>query len=66
MKDVLKIGYHESPLKYDSVDWFVDTVSKLENKMVFYFKNTNRELIVTEEDESFGKNDTFCRICERR
>ena len=38
LEDVLKSGYYKSPLGYDNVDWFVDEVIKLENKMAFYFK----------------------------
>ena len=38
LEDVLQSGYHKSPLVYDNVDWFVDEVIKLENKMAFYFK----------------------------
>ena len=35
LDDVLKIGYYRSPLGYNDVDWFVDEVIKLENKMAF-------------------------------
>ena len=38
LEDVLKRGYHKSPLGYNNVDWFVNEVIKLENKMVFYLK----------------------------
>ena len=51
LEDVSKSGYYESPLGYDNVDWFVKEVIKLENKMPFYFKNTNKDIIMTEEDE---------------
>ena len=38
---------------------------KFENKMAFYFKNTDKDIIMTEEDdEYYGKND-ICRICEK-
>ena len=37
LDDVLKNGYHESPLGYNNVDWFVDQILKLENKMAFCF-----------------------------
>ena len=40
LEDILKSGYHKCPLGYDNVDWFVDEVIKLENKMAFYYKNT--------------------------
>ena len=42
LEDVLKSGYHKSPLGYNNVDWFVDEVIKLENKMTFYLKNTRK------------------------
>ena len=64
LEDILKSRYHKSPLGYNNVDWFVDEVIKLENKMVFYFKNTSKDIILTEEDEDF-KNDNFCRFCEK-
>ena len=41
LEDALQSGYHKSSLGYDNVDWFVNEVIKLENKMTFYFKNTN-------------------------
>ena len=37
LEDVLQSGYHQSRLGYDNVDWFVDEVIKLENKMASYF-----------------------------
>ena len=65
MEDVLKSYYYESPLGYHNVDWFVNEVIKLENKMAFYFKNTNEVIIMTEEDEEVFKNDNICRFCEK-
>ena len=65
MEDVLESGYHKSPLGYDIVDWFVDEVIKLENKMAFYFKNTKKDIIMTEEDEEHYKNINTCRFCEK-
>ena len=41
LENVLKSDYHKSPLGYNNVDWFVDEVIKLENKLTFYFKITN-------------------------
>ena len=38
LEDVLESEYHKSPLGYDNVDWFVNEVMKLENKMVFYLE----------------------------
>ena len=52
LEDVLKSGCYKSRLDYDNVDdWFVDQVIKVENKMTFYFKNTKKDIIMTEEDE---------------
>ena len=66
LEDVLTSDYHMSPLGYNNVDWFVDEVIKLENKMALYFKNTNKDIIMTEEDEKDFKNNNFCRICEKK
>ena len=38
LEDVLKSGYYKSLLGYNSVDWFVNEVIKLENIMTFFFK----------------------------
>ena len=65
LEDVLESGYNESPLGYDNVDWFVKEVIKLENKIAFYFKNTKKDIIMTEEDEEHYKNNNICRFCER-
>ena len=65
MDDVLKSGYYESPLGYDDVDWYVDEVIKLENKMGVYFKKTNKDIIITEEDEEDYRNTDICRFCEK-
>ena len=65
MEDVLKSEYYKSPLGYDNVDWFVDEVIKLENKMTFYFKNTKKDIIMTEKNEEDFRNDNICRFCEK-
>ena len=65
LENVLTSDYYKSPLGYDNVDWFVDEVIKLENKMAFYFKNTKKDIIMTEEDEEDYKNDNICRFCEK-
>ena len=65
MEDVLKSGYYESPLGYGNVDWFVKEVIKLENKMAFYFKNTKKDVIMSEEDEEDYRNNNSCRFCEK-
>ena len=38
LEDVLKSEYYRSPLGYDNVDWFVNEIIKLENKMSFLFQ----------------------------
>ena len=65
LEDVLESDYYKSPLGYNNVDWFVDEVIKLENKMAFYFKNTNKHIIMTKEDEEDYKNNNTCRFCEK-
>ena len=65
MKDVLESGYYESPIGYDNVDWFVEEVIRLENKMAFYFKETKKDIIMTQEDEEDFKNNSICRFCEK-
>ena len=65
LEDILQNGYHKSPLGHNNVDWFVDEVIKLENKMAFYFKKTKKDIIMTEEDEEDYKNDNICRFCEK-
>ena len=62
---VLQRGYHESPLGYDNLGWFVDEVLKLENIMAFYFKNTNKDILLTQDDEEDYRNSIICRFCER-
>ena len=63
LDDVLKSDYYKSTLGYNNVDWFVDEVIKLENKMTFYFKNTKKDIIMTEEDEEDFKINNVCRFC---
>ena len=65
LEEVLQSGYHKSPLGYDIVDWFVNEVIKLENKMTFYFKNTNKDINMTEENEEDHRNKNTCRFCEK-
>ena len=65
LEDVLKSGCYEPPLGYDKVDWFVKEVIKMENKMVVYFKNTKKDIILTEENEEEYKKDNICRLCEK-
>ena len=64
LDDVLQNSYYKSPLGYNNVDWSDNEVIKLENKMAFYFKNTEKDIIMTEENEDF-KIDNICRFCEK-
>ena len=57
LKDLLQSGYFESPLGYDNADWFVNEVIKIGNKMTFYFKETKKDIIMTEEDDKDFKNN---------
>ena len=59
MEDVIGSGYYDSPLGYNIVDWYVNEVTKLENKMVFYFKNTEKDIVVSKEDEEYLKKSFF-------
>ena len=65
LENVLKSEYYKSPLGYDNVDWFVDEIIKLENKMAFYFKNTNKDIIMTQLDEDDFRNNNICRFCDK-
>ena len=65
LEDVLQSGYHESPLGYDNVDWFVNEVIKLENKTAFYSENTKKDIIMTYEDEEDFRNNNISRFCEK-
>ena len=65
MENILESGYYESPLGYNNVDWFVREVKKLENKMGFYFENTEKDIIMTQEDEEDFHNNNICRFCEK-
>ena len=65
MEDVLKSCYYKSPVGYNTVDWFVDEVINLKNKMALSFKNTNKNIIMTEKDEEDYRNNNVCRFCEK-
>ena len=65
LEDVLKSEYYKSPLGDNNVYWFVDEVIKLEKKMAFYFQNTNKDIIMTDEDEENFRNNNICRFCEK-
>ena len=65
LNDVLQSGYYKSSLGYDNVDWSVDEVIKLENKMASYFKNTKKDINMKQKDEEDYRNDNICRFCEK-
>ena len=65
LEDVLKSDYYKSPLGYKNVDWFVNEVIKLENKVAFCFKNTKKDIIMTQKDEEDYRNNNICRFCEK-
>ena len=65
LEDVLKSDYYKSPLGYNIVDWFVDEVIKLKNNIAFYFRNTIKDIIMTEEDEEDYRINNICRFGEK-
>ena len=65
MEVVLRSGYHQPLLGYNNVDWFVNEVNKIENKVAFYFKKATKDIIMTKEDEEDFKNIKNCRFCEK-
>ena len=46
---MFKKDYYKSPLGYDNVDWFVNEVKKLEDKMASYIKNFKKDIIMKRE-----------------
>ena len=64
LEDVLQSSYYKSPLSYNNLDWFVDEVIKLENKMAFSVKDTKKNIIMTEKDEKEYRNNNNCRFFE--
>ena len=65
LEDVLRSGYHKSPLGYNNVGWFVNDVLKLENKMTLYFKSTKKDIVITNQDEKDYGSFNFCRFREK-
>ena len=66
LEDILQSSYYHSPLRFDSVDWFVDEIKNLESEMKFYFKNTKKDIIMTQEDEEDFINNNICRFCQKK
>ena len=65
MDDFLKSNNYGSLLGSNNVDWSVNEVIKQENKMAFYFKNTKKDIIITEEDEKLQRNNNICQFCDK-
>ena len=42
LDDILKSGYHKSPLGYNNVDWFVNEVTKIEKKWLSILKTLRK------------------------
>ena len=63
---ILKSGYYESPLGVDNVVCIVIEVLKLENQMNFYFRNTEKDIIMTEEDDEETRYTNKCQFCEKK
>ena len=66
LNDVLKSGYYHSPLGYENVDWFVNEMIKLENKMNFFFKNTNKDIVMTQEMKIILKIQIFVGFVNKK
>ena len=58
MDDNSQKSYYLSLLVYNDVEWLVGEVKELESKMNFHFKNTNKDIIMTQEDEEEYINKT--------
>ena len=65
LNDILQSGYYNSPLDNKNVHWFVNDNMKIENNMSFCFKNTKKDIIMTEEKLENFENNIFCRYCEK-
>ena len=63
LNKVLQSGYR-SCFGENNVEWFVNEVTRIENKMQFYFENTKKDIVMTRENEEDFKNSTFCWLCE--
>ena len=66
IKSVLKSGYCKSLLGYENAVWFVNELLKLEIQMNFCFKNTKKDIIMTQEDKEDFEKKNICRFCEKK
>ncbi len=62
--EILKSGYYKH-FGLDSADWFVKKMKEIENKLFFFFKDTNELLNMTEEDEECFQSSNICWFCEK-
>ena len=60
-----KVGFVKLFVGYVNVDWFVEVV-KIETKMAFHFKNTNKDIIFGKKDEKPYGDNNICRFCEKK
>ena len=57
LDDILQSSYYHFLLVCGNVDWFVEEVKQLGIKMnIYYFKNTKKDIIMTQEDEEDSIN----------
>ena len=49
----------------ENVNWFVDEIVNLENKMIFWLKNIKKDIVMKEEDQHDFENNNICRYCEK-
>ena len=69
LEDLFTSGYYKSLLGYKNVDWFVNEVINLETEMAFYFKNTNKDIIMIQENvyciryKKLYRYNNICRFC---
>ena len=63
--DILQSGYYESPQGYNKIDWFVKDVMKEKNNK-FFFKNTKKNIVMTEKDKKHSEIFIICLFWENR
>ena len=66
LEDVLKNGYYKPPLGYEKVDWFVCEIIKLEIRMNFWFKNTMKNIIMTNEVKKMFRIKKFVNFVKNK
>ena len=65
VSDFLQIGFYESRSGYKNVDWFVVKVIKIEKKN-FVFKNTSKDIIMSDKDKKLYRDNNICRFYEKK